>query len=275
LEQIGTNWNKYLLLFPTFRPTTCDFRLDKTLETTNEFAPMTHFTPYVIPSPPQTPVYVKDHLDVLSMDMDPLNLWEKDTARVVYEEEVAGHVTGAFADATVPGHVISSCRAPFCGSPCSVCTECCCDVCSHDIDGVPRDRGSVAGDGHTSSVTCDPGPGSAPGAHSWEDVDVEPLNLALANTCGKASVAFALPSGCDASSYDSDDESLMDSIMLDSSHETYTPSNFLGMPRDAEKMGSDQVHSVHFGEATFVSPKRSAHENLEKISMGLSRLQMC
>ncbi|KAG5359333.1 hypothetical protein CJU90_4074 [Yarrowia sp. C11] len=219
---------------------------------------MTHFTPYVIPSPPQTPAYVKDHLDVLSMDMDPLNLWEKDSVR---EEET--HVFD------YPEHVASPCSmtrgapgATVCGSPCSVCTECCCDVCSHDVDGVARNSCGDAGDG--DNVVC-----------SWEDVDVEPLNLAIANTCGKASVAFALPSGCHASSYDSDDDdSLMDSVMLDSSHETYTPSNFLGMSRDAEKMGSDQVQSMHSCEATFVSPKQGAHANLAKISMGLSRMTL-
>lgn len=224
---------------------------------------MTHFTPYtpyVIPSPPQTPSYVKDHLDVLSMDMDPLNLWEKDLPR---------HDVADLADdmprvmSFDPGSQPSS--APLCGSPCSVCTECCCDVCSRDASGVARDSAGVAG----TPSTC---------IHSWEDVDVEPLNLAIANTCGKAQVAFALPSGCDdnASLYDyegSDDEdSLMDSVMLDSSHETYTPSNFLGMSRDAEKMGSDQVQSMHSCEATFVSPVRSAQKNLEKISMGLFKL---
>lgn len=201
------------------------------------------FTPYVIPSPPQTPVYTKDvdfDLDPLCTDMDPLNLWEKDEI----------HVLDSPLDSIAHGET-----AATCGSPCSVCTECCCDACSRECH---EDAGNDAG-------VC-----------SWEDVDVEPLNLAIANTCGKASVAFALPSGCDASSYDgSDDEdSLMDSVMLDSSHETYTPSNFLGMSRDAEKMGSDQVQSMHSCEATFVSPVRTAHENLEKISMRLSKLTM-
>ncbi|KAG5355951.1 hypothetical protein CJU89_5667 [Yarrowia sp. B02] len=202
---------------------------------------MMTFTPYVIPSPPQTPVYVKDDMDVLSTDMDPLNLWEKDSSPVLWEDSVSSPLDSiAHGAASAP-----------CGSPCSVCTECCCDACANDTNT------------------------AADGVCSWEDVDVEPLNLAIANTCGKAQVAFALPSGCDASSYGSETESLMDSVMLDSSHETYTPSNFLGMSRDAEKMGSDQVvQSAHSFEATFVSPARSAHENLAKISMGLAKLSM-
>lgn len=185
------------------------------------------------------------------MDMDPLNLWEKDLPRC----DVADLADDVSND--IPR--VMSFDSALCGSPCSVCTDCCCDVCSRDPAGVSRDQ-------NDSADAC---------IHSWEDVDVEPLNLAIANTCGKAQVAFALPDDDDASLYDegSDDEdSLMDSVMLDSSHETYTPSNFLGMSRDAEKMGSDQVQSMHSCEATFVSPVRSAQKNLEKISMGLFKL---
>lgn len=236
----------------------------------------TPYTPYVIPSPPQTPSYVKDHLDVLSMDMDPLNLWEKDVLRedvdVSHVTDDVCHVTHNLSHVAInPSHLTHNlchvandkvtCPAPLCGSPCSVCTECCCDVCSRDESGFARD---------SAKDTCSTSPSSA--IHSWEDVDVEPLNLAIANTCGKAQVAFALP-GNDNSDNESlcgsDTDSLMDSVRLDSSHETYTPSNFLGMSRDAEKMGSDQFQSTHSCEATFVSPLRSARRNLELISRAL------
>lgn len=198
------------------------------------------FTPYVIPSPPQSPIWTKDvDIDIddpLCNDMDPLNLWEKD---IEYLDSPLDSVArGSFAAA--------------CGSPCSVCTECCCDSCIHEQHADEEEQGGIC---------------------RWEDVDVEPLNLAIANTCGKAMVAFALPSGCDASSYASDDDSLMD-LAMDSSNETYTPSNFLGMSKDATKEDSDQVQSMHSCEATFVSPVRSAHANLEKISARLSKLTM-